>query len=178
MTWGEFGDHKLEWFAEQHPGVPFPPIRRLGYDETVAVRVGVVERFTNYSKPFAKDLDAEFFPNMELWKYQERPFSIWDKVPQDRDPEGNGIVDVERTALGLCGDTRVFLNFDNMQILYEMRRTDVAKYILDIWIPPADDLLIIGSNLTWMLGIDYCGFMIQASTTRLAIKLEELDYTC
>ena len=62
-------------------------------------------------------------------------------------------------SLGLAPEPLVYVNWLRFDDIDCLAFSDLARYFDDIWYPSADYIDIFDSSMSWVLSVDYLGFV-------------------
>lgn len=134
--------HKLEDFADEHPGEESPRVDAVPTRQTSKLVTTLMARFC----PCAKT-ESDFI------RYIAREPMVDNLAALDEDFDFTRLL--KDSHIEIPSD--VFLNFTEFDRLERMRYSDFAKYFRNVYWPATDDLDCFDETLNWIVSIDHDG---------------------
>ncbi len=98
----------------------------------------------------------EDFPNRDIIAIISKKGSLVENANVEESPNTFRLAFGSLTINNL---DKIYLNWDNFDVIDEMLLGDFLKYFDDVWYPGSDDLNIIDSKLRWIVTIHHAGML-------------------
>jgi hypothetical protein len=137
---------KIEYFEREHGIGSFPQLRRLKNEEAGNIETFLKRRIGLPIQSSASD----------LLNFLDKKAVAVEGVDATHDAfDLKSILD--KLGFSSEGCFVLFANWHQFQEVEELASDDVCRYFSDIYYPSADDMVIVGSNLLWLMVITHEG---------------------
>jgi hypothetical protein len=137
---------KIENFEREHGIGSFPPLRPLKNDEAVNL-----ETFLKLRIGLPIQSSAS-----ELLNFIDQKAIVIEGVDATEDAFDLKPI-LDKMSFSSEGCFVLFANWSRFQEVDELMVDDICHYFSDIYYPSADDMMIIGTNLMWLMEITHEG---------------------
>lgn len=137
-------DIKLQNFAREYPGSPFPKYESLTEQQAEEIRRRVQTQL---------GLPAGASPLDLVRNLSERSTTVSQLNAEDENFSLRAILQ----EAGVEPRSKVFINWHRFDNIDEIGLDDLSEYFDDIWYPAVDDIDIFDESLQWILSVGYSG---------------------
>ena len=136
---------KLSRLVEKHPSAAIS-LRTLSADDATELKTRLSDRLK---------LDASLDVPRFMKALRSRRRSV---VSSNAESVNFNLVECLKFA-GLVAEPRVYINWDRFQTIDSIALDILAQHLDDFWYPKADDIDIFDETCSWIVSIDYDGFV-------------------
>lgn len=140
----EMDQHKIDNFAQDHPGTPFPSMRKLAAEELSLLQGKIF-------KSVRENLNIKLPEEISRLELLEQDF-----FPQNAESPDFKLEEA-MAQFKIYPDSIVYINWYRFDTVDRIELRDLYKYFDYIWYPGSDDIEVFDSSARWMISVSHSG---------------------